>query len=129
MGNNPSYFKGDINLPVENVSWEEAREFCRKLSLRTGRPYRLPTEAEWEYAARASATTAFAFGATIHPQLVNYDASSPYKQAAKGAYRNKTIPVGSLGAANRFGLFDMHGNVAEWCEDLWHESYVGDAGG
>ena len=123
MGNNPAQFKGDMNLPIEQVRWEEAQEFCRKLSARTGRGYRLPTEAEWEYAARAGTTTAFAFGDTISTQIENYNGIYLNQQAAKDSFRTKS--VGSLRAANGFGLSDMHGNVAEWCEDMWHESYVG----
>jgi formylglycine-generating enzyme required for sulfatase activity len=128
MGVNPSYFKGD-NLPVEQVSWNDAVEFCRRLSAKTGREYRLPSEAEWEYAARAGTTTPFAFGETITPELVNYDGNHPYAGAPKGAYRAKTMPVGSGGAANGFGLYDMHGNVWEWCLDYWHENYGGRASG
>ncbi len=125
MGNNPSNFKGDGNLPVENVSWNDVQEFLKKLNAQPnlqGKNYRLPTEAEWEYAARAGTTTPFAFGETITPQIVNYDGNNPYARAPKGTYRRKTVPVGSLGVANVFGLFDMHGNVWEWCED-WYGTY------
>jgi formylglycine-generating enzyme required for sulfatase activity len=124
MENNPSYFKEDDNLPVENVSWDDAIEFCKKLSEKTGKTYRLPSEAEWEYACRAGTTTAFAFGETINPKIVNYDGNRPYGKAAKGEYRRKTIAVGSLGVANEFGLYDMHGNVWEWCQDYWHANYI-----
>jgi formylglycine-generating enzyme required for sulfatase activity len=120
----PSHFKGD-NLPVECVSWEEAMEFCERLSKASGKTYRLPTEAEWEYACRAGTTSAFAFGETITPEIVNYDGNYPYASAPKGEYRQKTTPVGSMGVANGFGLCDMHGNVWEWCMDNWHGNYDG----
>ncbi len=119
----PSYFKGD-NLPVEQVSWEEAVEFCARLSKKTGRDYRLPSEAEWEYAARAGTTTPFYFGETITPDLVNYDGNYPYASAPKGTYREKTTPVGSF-PPNPFGLYDMHGNVWQWLADSWHDNYNG----
>lgn len=124
MGNDPSNFKGD-NLPVEQVSWNEAIEFCKKLSARTRKTYRLPSEAEWEYAARAGTTTPFAFGETINTNIVNYDGNYPYGQAAKGEYRQKTIVVGSLGVANAFGLYDLQGNVWEWCQDIYQPNYNG----
>ncbi len=120
----PVHFKGD-SLPVQQVSWEDAIEFCERLSRATGRNYRLPTEAEWEYAARGGTTAAFYFGDTITPELVNYDGNAPYGSAPKGISRQTTTPVGSLGYANAFGLYDMHGNMWEWCMDYWHESYNG----
>ncbi len=120
----PSYFKGD-NLPVERVSWYDAVEFCKRLSKKTTRAFRLPSESEWEYAARGGASAPFAFGETITPDIVNYNGSYPYAGVAKGTNRKKTVAVGSLGAANAFGLSDMHGNVEEWCLDNWHDNYDG----
>ena len=120
----PSSFKGDGLMPVEHVSWWEAVEFCDRLSRATGRTYRLPTEAEWEYACRAGTTTAFHFGETITADLVNYDANYPFGKGPKGTPRRMPVPEGSINAPNAFGLYDMHGNVAEWCLDVWHENYV-----
>jgi formylglycine-generating enzyme required for sulfatase activity/tRNA A-37 threonylcarbamoyl transferase component Bud32 len=120
----PSYFKGK-NRPVEQVSWFDCMEFCARLSQYTGWNYRLPSEAEWEYACRAGTTTPFHFGETITPDLANYDGNSTYGAGAKGKYREETTPVGSFQVANAFGLYDMHGNVWEWCLDQWHDSYEG----
>jgi formylglycine-generating enzyme required for sulfatase activity len=126
----PSEFKGD-NRPVENVSWDEAKEFCRRLSVKSGREYRLPSEAEWEYACRAGTTTPFHFGETLDAEIANYDAQREYRHlkpvygdGKKGEYRKETTEVGIF-PANEWGLQDMHGNVWEWCEDDWHESYEG----
>lgn len=119
----PSNFKGD-ELPVEQVSWDDAVEFCQRLSNATGKEYRLPSEAEWEYACRAGTITPFHFGETITGELANYDASRTYANEAEGEYRKKTTPVGSF-RPNAFGLYDVHGNVWEWCEDDWHDNYNG----
>ncbi|MCA2907809.1 SUMF1/EgtB/PvdO family nonheme iron enzyme [Microcystis sp. M042S1] len=120
---NPSKFKGD-ELPVESVNWYQATEFCKRLSRETKREYRLPSEAEWEYACRAGTTTPFYFGETITGELANYDASNTYAEEAKGEYRQQTTPVGQF-PPNAFGLYDMHGNVWEWCADTWHDNYDG----
>jgi formylglycine-generating enzyme required for sulfatase activity len=119
----PSDFKGD-NLPVENVSWDDATEFCQRLSRATGRGYRLPTEAEWEYACRAGTTTPFYFGETITGKLANYNSDDIYLQERKVKSKGKTTPVGNF-PPNAFGLHDMHGNVCEWCLDNWHDNYQG----
>ena len=124
MGNNPAEFKDSPQNPVEQVSWHDAVEFCQKLSAKTGREYCLPSEAEWEYACRAGTKTAFHFGETITGELANYHASNTYADEAPGKYREKTTPVGSF-PPNGFGLYDMHGNVWEWCVDNWHDNYEG----
>ncbi|MFB2834578.1 formylglycine-generating enzyme family protein [Floridanema evergladense] len=120
---NPAYFKG-ANRPVEQVSWNEIQEFCARLSQKTGKTYRLPSEAEWEYACRARTTTPFYFGKTITPNLVNYNGNYTYDSAPRGIFRRQTTNVGSF-PPNAFGLYDMHGNVWEWCTDPWHENYRG----
>ena len=117
----PSKFKGD-ERPVERVSWHDAMEFCARLSKLTEEEYRLPSEAEWEYACRAGTTTPFSFGESISPDLANYDASFAFGDGPTGEYREETTPVGSF-YANAFGLWDMHGNVEEWCLDHWHDSH------
>ncbi|MBC1224911.1 SUMF1/EgtB/PvdO family nonheme iron enzyme [Nostoc sp. UCD121] len=128
----PSEFKGE-QLPVEQVSWYDAVEFCDRLSSHTKRQYRLPSEAEWEYACRAGTTTPFHFGETITTDVANYRGTDHEKhkwflwsvRGPKGIYRQEIIPVGSFEVANVFGLYDMHGNVGEWCLDDWHASYEG----
>jgi formylglycine-generating enzyme required for sulfatase activity/uncharacterized caspase-like protein len=124
LDTDPAGFKGD-NLPVEQVRWDEAVEFCQRLSKQTGREYRLPSEAEWEYACRAGTTTPFHFGETITTDLANYDGRSTYGTGPKGQYRGQTTEVRSFKAANTFGLYDLHGNVWEWCADHWYGNYEG----
>ena len=111
----PSNWKGK-KLPVEQVTWPDTQEFCRRLSKKTGEQFRLPTEEEWEYACRAGTTTPFYFGETITFELANFDGRQTHANEPKGAYRERTTDVGIF-PPNAFGLYDMHGNVREWCND------------
>jgi formylglycine-generating enzyme required for sulfatase activity len=127
MGSNPSHFKNDDDgkspeRPVDTVSREDCQTFLEQLNEQVpGLELRLPTEAQWEYACRAGTATPFSFGENITPEQVNYDGHHPYAGAAKGEYRQKTVPVASL-PANAWGLHEMHGNVVEWCAD-WFAAY------
>jgi formylglycine-generating enzyme required for sulfatase activity len=121
----PSEFKGE-NRPVQRVSWYKAVEFCARLSAQTGRTYRLPTEAEWEYACRGDTTTPFYFGETITTDLANYN-GTVFRNEPKGKGRGGRTPVGQF-PPNAFGLYDLHGNVWEWCLDHWHSNYEGAPG-
>ena len=134
VGENPSRFTNETtkwlfgrenrnkNRPVEKVSWYDAVEFCTRLSKATGKEYRLPSEAEREYACRAGTTTPFYFGETITTDLANYYGNYSYVSAPKGEYKKQTTDVGIF-PPNAFGLYDMHGNVWEWCADPWHDNY------
>ena len=117
-----SSFKKSGRQPAVRVSFDETEEFCARLSRRTRRNYRLPTEAEWEYACRAGTNTAFAFGPTITRDVVIHDGAAIRRGNATGTHAT-TRPVGSLRVANAFGLCDMHGQVWEWCQDSWHGDY------
>jgi formylglycine-generating enzyme required for sulfatase activity len=144
MGKNPSEFQGDrvaerdpetgrvvkevdsANHPVDQVSWRDAVEFCQRLSAlpeekKAGRVYRLPTEAEWEYACRAGTKTAYSFGSQLNARQANCNGTFPYGTNTKGPNLKKTTPVGKY-PANALGLYDMHGNVYEWCSD-WYGEY------
>jgi formylglycine-generating enzyme required for sulfatase activity len=124
LPNLPQGLRGE-NMPVVGVTWHKANEFCARLKNLTGRTYRLPSEAEWEYAARAGTETAFAFGPTITPSLAVYDSTLPFGSAPRGPKRRAATEVGELSPANAFGLHDMHGNVWEWVADFWHFDYSG----
>ncbi|HEX7316318.1 MAG TPA: SUMF1/EgtB/PvdO family nonheme iron enzyme [Pyrinomonadaceae bacterium] len=124
LPNIPPSLRGE-NMPVVGVTWHKANEFCARLRNLTGRVYRLPSEAEWEYAARAGTETAFAFGPTITPTLAVYDSALPFGAAPRGPRRRAATEVGLLSPANAFGLHDMHGNVWEWVADYWHLDYDG----
>ena len=122
MSENPSGFKG-ADRPVENVSWNHCQDFLQRLNQRLpGLDLALPSEAQWEYACRAGTTTPFNFGANITPEQVNYNGDYPYAGGEKGLYRGEIVPVASL-PANPWGLYEMHGNVLEWCQDHWHHDY------
>jgi formylglycine-generating enzyme required for sulfatase activity len=110
--------------PVVGVNWFDAIRYVRWLSEATGKSYRLPSEAEWEYACRAGTKTAFSFGDTISTELANYDGNFTYNGGPRGDYRRGTTPVGIF-PANPWGLFDMHGNVWEWVQDVVHDNYEG----
>jgi formylglycine-generating enzyme required for sulfatase activity len=124
MGKNPSRFKRCKRCPVEQVSWQDAQEFVKRLNAREKTDkYRLPTEAEWEYACRAQTRTPFSFGRTISTRQANWNGHQVYWKRRKGfVWRRKTTPVGSF-RPNRWGLYDMHGNVWEWCQDRYHYAY------
>jgi formylglycine-generating enzyme required for sulfatase activity len=118
-GENPAYFKEDLNNPVEQVSWDDVQDFLNKLNqLIPDLNARLPTEAEWEYACRAGKIMPFSFGDNITPEQVNYDGNNPYNNGEKGLYRKKIVAVKSL-PPNDWGLYEMHGNVWEWCQDRY----------
>ena len=121
MGNNPSHFKGDKLLPVENVSWDETQAFCQKLKEITQAPFGIPTESQWEYACRAGTNTPFHFGSELNGRQANCDGNVPYGTDSEGPYLEKTTPEGKY-QANAWGLYDMHGNVWEWCSD-WYGEY------
>jgi formylglycine-generating enzyme required for sulfatase activity len=117
----PSRFKGALR-PVEQVTWDDTREFCARLSRESGKVYRLPSETEWEYVCRAETTTPFAFGETLATEIANYRAEYTYANGSKGKYRGQTVEVGNF-LPNAWGVYDMHGNVWEWCEDAWRDNY------
>lgn len=123
MSENPSYCRGNDNRPVESVNWHDAREFCQRISEKTGKKYRLPSEAEWEYACRAGTTTRYSFGNEISLKFANYYTGNDFVEPLiKLGFRYTTNVVGKY-LPNAFGLYDMHGNVWEWCEDDWHVNY------
>ena len=121
MGTAPSWFaRCGARCPVERVTWHDAQRFVARLNELTSRRFRLPTEEEWEYACRAGTTTPFHTGADLTTNQANYDGRGPYAGSAAGSFRGTPTPVGSF-APNAWGLFDMHGNVWEWCADAYEE--------
>jgi formylglycine-generating enzyme required for sulfatase activity len=124
MGTLPPCRNRGAAFPVDRVSWHDAQSFCTTLSEQTRRRYRLPGETEWEYACRAQSTSPFNTGPTVITDLANYVGVHTYADESPGLYRHHTTEAG-LFPPNDFGLFDMHGNVWEWCADVWHDSYEG----
>jgi formylglycine-generating enzyme required for sulfatase activity len=136
MGKNPSYCSpggggndkvAGLNtrrFPVENVSWDDAMAFCKELSERESKNYDLPTEAEWEYACRAGTTTPFHFGEALNGRQANCNGNEPHGTDVKGPHLGRTCEVGSY-SPNKFGLYDMHGNVWEFCKDWYSDDYYG----
>lgn len=124
MGRLPACRFHTPTLPVESICWQEAQTFCEKLSQKTGRRYELPSEAQWEYACRAGTGTPFSFGETITTDVANYVGDHTYRDAPKGIYRHGPTP-GSTFPPNPWGLYDMHGNVWEFCKDVWTDDYIG----